>query len=47
MVCLSERNDDPHLRREDRQAVADGLIEGEVSGDGKEGNLAYGEGVSL
>jgi hypothetical protein len=33
------------LRRENRQTVVDGSGEGAVSRDGKEGNLAEGEGV--
>ena len=36
-------NDGRRLRRQDRQAVVDGFVDGAVSGDGKEGAVAEGE----
>ncbi len=40
-------NDGGGLRRQDRQAVVDGLGQGTVSGNGKAGDLAEGERVGL
>ena len=40
-------NDGCRLRREDRQAVVDGVGQGTVSGDGEEGAVAEGEEGSL
>ena len=42
-VVLSKINDGFVLRRQDRQAVVDGLGESSVSGDGEEGDFAEGE----
>jgi len=38
-------NDGRGLRGEDRQTVVDGFGQGVVSGDGKAGNFAQGEGM--
>ena len=40
-------NDGGGLRRRDCQAVVDGFVDGAVSGDGKEGAVAEGEGMSF
>ena len=44
---LLNQNNGIRIRWQDRQAVLDGFGEGQIRGDGKEGDFAEGEGVSL
>jgi len=40
-------NDGRRVRSQGRQVVVDGFVDGAVSGDGKEGAVAEGEGMSF